>query len=209
MARPVSGDRRASHACPRRRPRGARSGPYRAHNGCTPTARGEITATTVKVPLVQVYFEVSGVFQIWPVCLRRLTQNRRPRIALAAPLASREGAGADPRRWVRKPHRRDLGVGWHPEVMLIDRTVLFRLATSRRLRQAVRKLPRGERLAWRTASRYVSGRTVSPGAVNHPTSDPQRRSTARRAPAGGPAAPSARSPASVHPVSRDTFGGET
>jgi proline dehydrogenase len=45
--------------------------------------------------------------------------------------------------------------------MLIDRAVLFRLATSRRLEQTVRMLPRGERLAWRAASRYVAGRTVA------------------------------------------------
>ena len=45
--------------------------------------------------------------------------------------------------------------------MSIDRAVLFRLATSRRLEQTVRMLPRGERLAWRAASRYVSGRTAA------------------------------------------------
>lgn len=45
--------------------------------------------------------------------------------------------------------------------MSMDRTILFRLARSRRFEQTVRILPRGERLAWRAASRYVSGRTVA------------------------------------------------
>ena len=41
--------------------------------------------------------------------------------------------------------------------MSVDRAILFRLATSERLERAVRRAPRGERLAWRAASRYVAG----------------------------------------------------
>jgi proline dehydrogenase len=44
--------------------------------------------------------------------------------------------------------------------MSIDRAILFRLATSRRFEHTVRILPGGERLAWRAASRYLSGRTA-------------------------------------------------
>jgi proline dehydrogenase len=44
--------------------------------------------------------------------------------------------------------------------MSIDRTILFRLATSTRLERAVRTAPQGEGLAWRAASRYVAGRTL-------------------------------------------------
>ncbi len=43
------------------------------------------------------------------------------------------------------------------EVMSVERAVLCRLATSVRFERAVRALPDGERLAWRAASRYVSG----------------------------------------------------
>lgn len=45
--------------------------------------------------------------------------------------------------------------------MGLDRAVLFRLATSERLERAVRSLPAGERLAWRAASHYVAGRSLS------------------------------------------------
>ena len=41
--------------------------------------------------------------------------------------------------------------------MSTARAILFRLATSERLERAVRWHPRGERLAWRAASRYVAG----------------------------------------------------
>jgi proline dehydrogenase len=40
-----------------------------------------------------------------------------------------------------------------------DRTLLLKLATSRRLERGVKALPGGEALAWRAASRYVAGRT--------------------------------------------------
>jgi proline dehydrogenase len=43
--------------------------------------------------------------------------------------------------------------------MRLDRAVLFRLATSRRLELATRALPGGEAAAWRAASRYVAGRS--------------------------------------------------
>lgn len=43
--------------------------------------------------------------------------------------------------------------------MSIDRTIVFRLATSVRLERAVRTARWGEGLAWRAASRYVAGRT--------------------------------------------------
>ena len=41
--------------------------------------------------------------------------------------------------------------------MAADRAILFRLATSERLERAVRRVPAGERLAWRAAARYVAG----------------------------------------------------
>lgn len=43
--------------------------------------------------------------------------------------------------------------------MGVDRAVLFRLATSRRLERAVKTMPGGETSAWRFASRYVAGRS--------------------------------------------------
>ena len=45
--------------------------------------------------------------------------------------------------------------------MGLDRTVLFRLATSERLERAVKRAPGGEAAAWRAASRYVAGRSRS------------------------------------------------
>ena len=44
--------------------------------------------------------------------------------------------------------------------MGLDRRVLFRLATSRRLERAVKRVPGGEPGAWRAASRYVAGRSL-------------------------------------------------
>ncbi len=44
--------------------------------------------------------------------------------------------------------------------MALARTVLINLATSARLEQVVRTVPRGEQLAWRAASRYVAGSTA-------------------------------------------------
>lgn len=43
--------------------------------------------------------------------------------------------------------------------MGLDRTVLFRVATSGRLERAVKTVPFGEAAAWRAASRYVAGRS--------------------------------------------------
>ena len=43
--------------------------------------------------------------------------------------------------------------------MGLDRRVLFRLATSRRLERGVKRVPGGEPAAWRAASRYVAGRS--------------------------------------------------
>jgi proline dehydrogenase len=43
----------------------------------------------------------------------------------------------------------------------LDRTVLFRLATSTRFERAVRSVPGGERAAWRAAARYVAGMTAA------------------------------------------------
>lgn len=45
--------------------------------------------------------------------------------------------------------------------MAIDRSVLFRLATSDRLERAVKCVPGGEAAAWRAASRYVAGRSLT------------------------------------------------
>ncbi|MEV4123627.1 proline dehydrogenase family protein [Nocardia sp. NPDC049707] len=45
--------------------------------------------------------------------------------------------------------------------MSIDRAILFRLATSVVVEQAVRAVPRGADLAWRAASRYVAGATAA------------------------------------------------
>jgi len=41
----------------------------------------------------------------------------------------------------------------------LDRAVLFRLATSKRLERAVKALPGADAATWRAASRYVAGRT--------------------------------------------------
>ena len=45
--------------------------------------------------------------------------------------------------------------------MGLDRSVLFRLATSERLERGVKRVPGGEPAAWRAASRYVAGRSRS------------------------------------------------
>jgi proline dehydrogenase len=45
--------------------------------------------------------------------------------------------------------------------MGLDRTLLFRLATSERLERVVKRAPGGEAAAWRAASRYVAGRSRS------------------------------------------------
>jgi proline dehydrogenase len=45
--------------------------------------------------------------------------------------------------------------------MGLVRNVLFRVATSRRLERAVKRVPGGERAAWRSASRYVPSRSRS------------------------------------------------
>lgn len=44
--------------------------------------------------------------------------------------------------------------------MSLDRTILFRLATSTRFERGVRAAPGAADLAWRAASRYVAGRTL-------------------------------------------------
>jgi proline dehydrogenase len=41
--------------------------------------------------------------------------------------------------------------------MAIDRTILFRLATSPRWQRLVKTVPQGEAVAWRAAARYVAG----------------------------------------------------
>jgi proline dehydrogenase len=43
----------------------------------------------------------------------------------------------------------------------LERTLLFRAATSERLERAVKRAPGGEAAAWRAASRYVAGRSPS------------------------------------------------
>jgi proline dehydrogenase len=43
----------------------------------------------------------------------------------------------------------------------VDRSVLFRLATSERFERAVKRVPAGETAAWRAASRYVAGRSLT------------------------------------------------
>jgi proline dehydrogenase len=43
----------------------------------------------------------------------------------------------------------------------LDRAILFRLATSERLERAVKAVPLGEAAAWRAASRYVAGRSLT------------------------------------------------
>ncbi len=45
--------------------------------------------------------------------------------------------------------------------MSIERTALFRLATSERVERAVKRAPGGKAAAWRAASRYVAGRSRS------------------------------------------------
>jgi proline dehydrogenase len=49
--------------------------------------------------------------------------------------------------------------------MGIQRTVLFDLATSGRFERAIKCLPGGEALAWRAASRYVAGRSLTDALV--------------------------------------------
>ena len=44
--------------------------------------------------------------------------------------------------------------------MGLDRRLLFRVATSKRLERAVKRVPGGEAAAWRPASRYVAGRSL-------------------------------------------------
>ena len=48
---------------------------------------------------------------------------------------------------------------WQDPGVGLDRAVLFRLATSTPFERAVRRVPGGEAWAWRSASRYVAGRT--------------------------------------------------
>jgi proline dehydrogenase len=48
--------------------------------------------------------------------------------------------------------------------MGLGRSVLFRVATSKRLERAVKRVPGGELGAWRSASRYVASRSLS-GAI--------------------------------------------
>jgi proline dehydrogenase len=64
-----------------------------------------------------------------------------------------------------------------------SRSILFHLATSKRLERAVRRAPGGERAAWRAASRYLAGRSLG-----------EARATIERLLAGG------------HGVSVDLFG---
>src|SRR5919204_28945 len=45
--------------------------------------------------------------------------------------------------------------------MGLGRDVLFRVATSKRLERAVKRVPGGERAAWWAASRYVASRSLS------------------------------------------------
>jgi proline dehydrogenase len=53
------------------------------------------------------------------------------------------------------------GRRWHPDLMGVDRALLFRLATSERLQRAAKAVPGGEASAWRVASRYVAGRSCA------------------------------------------------
>src|SRR5215208_3480629 len=50
---------------------------------------------------------------------------------------------------------------WQDARMGLVRSVLFHVATSERLERAVKHVPGGERAAWRSASRYVAGRSLS------------------------------------------------
>jgi proline dehydrogenase len=45
--------------------------------------------------------------------------------------------------------------------MSLDRAILLRLATSEGMERAVKRMPGGERAAWRAASQYVAGQTQS------------------------------------------------
>src|SRR5215212_3811992 len=45
--------------------------------------------------------------------------------------------------------------------MGLDRRLLFRVATSERLERSVKRAPGGEAAAWRAASRYLGGRSLS------------------------------------------------
>src|SRR4051812_19404913 len=48
--------------------------------------------------------------------------------------------------------------------MALGRSVVFRVATSKRLERAVKRAPGGEQAAWRSASRYVASRSLG-GAI--------------------------------------------
>src|SRR4051794_18046628 len=48
--------------------------------------------------------------------------------------------------------------------MGLGRSVVFRVATSKRLERAVKRAPGGEQAAWRSASRYVASRSLG-GAI--------------------------------------------
>lgn len=67
---------------------------------------------------------------------------------------------ADPSRL---PSNRPIPTGWRLRengVMGVDRRILFGLATSELWERSVRRLPAGERAAWRAASRYVAGESA-------------------------------------------------
>src|SRR5215208_4798776 len=51
----------------------------------------------------------------------------------------------------------------HDARMRLGRSVLFGVATSKRLERAVKRVPGGERVAWRSASRYVASRSLGGG----------------------------------------------
>src|SRR5215218_10066582 len=87
-------------------------------------------------------------------------------VAVAQPCEPAAGAMRT-RRSCRRPASGPVAGGLYRGVrcqdarMGLGRNLLFRVATSKRLERAVKRVPGGEPAAWRAASRYVAGRSRS------------------------------------------------
>ena len=62
--------------------------------------------------------------------------------------------------------------------MGLGRSLLFRVATSKRLERAVKRVPGGEHAAWRSASRYFASRSLE-GALGKPPTEAQEGDVGR------------------------------
>src|SRR5215211_9151446 len=87
-------------------------------------------------------------------------------VAVAQPCEPAAGAMRT-RRSCRRPASGPVAGGLYRGVrcqdarMGLGRNLLFRVATSKRLERAVKRVPGGEPAAWRAASRYVASRSRS------------------------------------------------